>query len=169
MKTKRTAEDIALQKEVGERLRKCLDVRYETHRELAYAVGVSEALMSRFLCGHQQMTYHRLRLAAAHLGVSVAYLLGEREKADGGDLRDAFNKRIDEGYDIVWRFDPRDCSKMTDYLLDIGEGLLSMDALHDACGVPKALLGDWFELMRRREWDILEKEIKNYGKALDSV
>lgn len=169
MKTERSAEEIALQKEVGARIRKCLYARYETQRELADAVGVSEALMSRYLCGHQQMTYHRLRLAAEHLGVSVAYLLGEREKEDGGDIRDAVNKRISEGYELVPRFDPRDCPRMVDCLQDVREGLLSMDALHDACGVPMDRLGAWFELMRTGMWDELAVAIKNYGKGLDSL
>ena len=165
----RTEDDNRMLREVGERISLCLRERYESQRELATVLGVNETIMSRYINGKQAMTYLHLLGTASHLGVSVSYLLGERIKEDGGDLRDAFDKRIREGYEIVRRFDPRECSKMLDHLQDVRAGLVTMGALHDACGVPKATLGAWFELMRRDEWDALAKEIKNYGNSLDSI
>ena len=163
-----TQADIRIQKEMGERIAKCLHVRYETHRELAELLGVKEATMSRYISGKQSIPYRHLFAIASHLGVSLSYLLGEKEKADNGDLMDAFNKRIADGWDIVWRFDPCDYSTLIDRLQDVREGLVSMNALHDACGVPKSKLNVWLELMRKGEWDELALAIKKYGNALDN-
>ena len=163
-----TQADIRIQKEMGERIAKCLHVRYETHKELAELLGVKEATMSRYISGKQGIPYRHLLAIASHLGVSLSYLLGEKEKEDSGDLMDSFNKRVDDGWDIVWRFDPRDYSMLLDRLQDVKEGRISMDALHAACGVSKARLNVWFELMRKDKWDELALDIKNYEKALDN-
>ena len=163
-----TQADIRIQEGMGERIAKCLHVRYETHREVAELLGVKESTFSRYISGKQSIPYRHLFAIASHLGVSLSYLLGEKEKADNGDLVDAFNKRIADGWDIAWRFDPCDYSTMLDRLQDVREGLVSMDALHDACGVPKSKLNVWFELMRKGEWDELALAIKKYGNALDN-
>ena len=163
-----TQADIRIQERMGERIAKCLHVRYETHRELAELLGVKESTLSRYISGKQTIPYRHLFAIALHLGVSLSYLLGEKEKENDGDLVDAFNKRIEDGWDIVWRFDPRDCTRLLDCLHEVGEGRVSMDALHDACGVPKSKLNVWFELMRRGEWDELALAIKKYGNALDN-
>ena len=162
-----TQADMRIQEEMGERIAKCLHVRYETHRELAELLGVNEATLSRYISGKQSIPYRHLFAIASHLGVSLSYLLGDARKENDGDLVDSFNKRIDDGWQIIWRFDPRDYSKLLDCLQDVREGLLSMDALHDACGVSKGKLNVWFELMRKGEWDELAIAIKNYEKALD--
>ena len=162
-----TRSDIKIQKEIGDRITQCLYVRYETQRELAELLGVSEATLSRYISGKHSIPYRHLFAIASHLGVSLAYLLGERVQERDGDLVDSFNKRVGDGWDIIWRFDPHDYSRMIDCLQDAREGLISMDAIHDACGVSRGTLNIWFELMRNGEWDELALAIKNYEKDLD--
>lgn len=163
-----TKKELQIQREIGGKICRCLYVRYETQRELAELLGVKESTLSRYISGKQSIPYRHLFAIASHLGVSVSYLLGESEKENDGDLVDSFNKRIEDGWDIVWRFDPCDCSKMLDCLQDVREGLVSMDAVHDACGVPRSTLNVWFKMMQESKWDELALAIKNYGKALDN-
>ena len=48
-------------------------------KDLARRIGVSEITLSRYCAGTQTPTNSNLRLLAAEIGVSVAYLLGESD------------------------------------------------------------------------------------------
>lgn len=48
-------------------------------KDLAKRIGVSEITLSRYCAGTQTPTNGNLRLLAAEIGVSVAYLLGESD------------------------------------------------------------------------------------------
>ena len=157
-----------LHEEVGARIRKCLEVRYETQAELASSLGISEPAASLYLSGKHVMPYTLLIETARHLGVSIHYLLGEEAKEDGGDLRDACNKRIAEGYEIIWRFDPHDTGTLCGYLGDVMEGIFHMDTLHAACGIPLHVLGKWRSMIREEGWGATEKDMKKYLEGLDN-
>ena len=162
------AKEKRLHKEMGARIRKCLEVRYETQTELARAIRSSGPVISSYISGRVRIPYTHLMLIADHLGVSVHYLLGIEAKDDDMDLWDAYNKRIAEGYEIIWRFDPHDIAKLCGHLGDVMEGLMHIDTLQKACGVSIHMLGKWRDMVRTEGWEAVEKDIKNYLKELDT-
>lgn len=161
------AKEKKLHKEIGARIRKCLEVRYETQVELANMIGVNEPLMSCYISGRTKIPYTHLISISKHLGVSILYLLGIEVKKDDGDLWNAFNKRVDEGYEIIWRFDPHDMDKLCGYLDHVMEGLIHLDTLQKACGVSMYMLSKWREMIRTEGWEAIKKDIKKYLKELD--
>ena len=161
------AKEKRLHKEVGARIRKCLEARYETQVELANAIGVSEPLISCYISGKAKIPYTHLMSISGHLGVSIPYLLGMESQEDDGDLRDAYNKRISEGYEIIWRFDPHDTDKLCGYLGDVMEGLFHLETLQKACGVSMHMLSKWRGMIRTEGWEAIKKDMEKYLKGLD--
>lgn len=154
---------------IGKRIKKCLRVRFETQKELAGLLGIDEPLLSRYLSGAHSMPYSYIITIARHFNVSLEYLLGERDKKEKDELWSARNKRIDDGYELIDRFDPHDTATLCGYLGDVWEGLYHMDSLHAACGIPKDKLGKWRGMIRKEGWEEIEKDIKNYLESVDKV
>ena len=61
------------------RLKSAIQTSGLKQKELAKRVGVSAVTLSRYCSGTQVPTNANLRLLAAEIGVSVAYLLGESD------------------------------------------------------------------------------------------
>lgn len=163
----KSPSDRKMHAEMGARIRKCLEARYETQAELARTIGVSEPTMSNYLSGKIRIPYTQLVSISGHLGVGIPYLLGVAEKENDGDLRDTCNKRIDDGYELIWRFDPHEVGKLCGYLGDVMEGLFHLDTLHAACGVPIHMLSKWRGMIRAEGWKSVEEDIKKYLEELD--
>lgn len=166
------SEGIMYQQGVGRLVRRCLRARWETQRELAWAIGVSESALSRYLNGSLTLTLDTLAKIAGHLGVSVGYLLGdqltqaqlaaEEEKLRQSAL--AFNA------ELLDPFSPDDMGKLMDRFDDVRERLLSIDSIHRATGVRASVLRGWFTAYcEGGKPKLMERKKKRRGRPKKAV
>ena len=140
------SEGIMYQQGVGRLVRRCLRARWETQRELAWAVGVSESALSRYLNGSLTLTLDTLAKIAGHLGVSVGYLLGDQLTqaqlaAEEERLRQS---ALEYNAEIVNPFSPDDTERLMDCFDGVREGRLTIGSIRKATGVRASVLRGWF-------------------------